>query len=75
MTECNAINGDPCQCPGCHAEADKMEILYKAGKLNPEPEPEDCDHWEHENGYCIDCGESVLDKLIGDAERRYEGDR
>jgi hypothetical protein len=43
--------------------------------VEPEEIEEDCLHDDHEGGVCIDCGEDVLNKLIGEAESRYEGDR
>jgi hypothetical protein len=38
-------------------------------------EEEECMHDEHDHGFCLDCGEDIMDKLIGQAEAYGEGDR
>lgn len=37
--------------------------------------PDCCEHFEHDHGYCLDCGEDCLDVLVGRAESYYEIDR
>jgi len=36
---------------------------------------EECIHWEHDHGICMECGEDILDDLVGAAEAHFEGDR
>jgi hypothetical protein len=36
---------------------------------------EECEHDEHENGYCVDCGKDIMNQLIMGAEANSEGDR
>lgn len=36
---------------------------------------EECIHWEHDHGVCMECGEDITDSLVGKAEDAYEGER
>lgn len=36
---------------------------------------EECIHWEHDHGVCMDCGEDRTEHFIAAAESAYEGDR
>ena len=73
--ECIADLDTPCDCPKCLIHAATMEAEYDAGKLDPVEDEEECEHDEHEHGYCIDCGEDVIDDLVGRAEDSLNEDR
>lgn len=34
-----------------------------------------CQHYEHDHGICLDCGEDRTEDLAADAEYAFEGDR
>ncbi len=48
--------------------------VYDAIK-SKEQDEEECEHWEHDHGHCLDCGEDITDRLVAAAEAAYEGDR
>ena len=74
-SECIADVDSPCNCPKCEAYEIKMKAEYDAGKLDPVEDEEECEHWEHDHFICMDCGEDVIDDLVGRAEDSLNGDR
>jgi hypothetical protein len=72
---CIADVDSPCDCPKCIAYMATMEAEYKAGKLDPKEDEEECEHWEHDHYICMDCGKDCINDFIGDAESAFEGDR
>ena len=36
---------------------------------------EECQHDEHDHGYCLDCGEDIMNNLVGQCEDSLNGDR
>jgi Fe2+ or Zn2+ uptake regulation protein len=36
---------------------------------------EECNHDEHDHGFCLDCGKDITNQLIMAAEANSEGDR
>lgn len=65
---------------GQHEET--VEYFNRVLQLAADDEPakeieeeDECQHDEHDHGYCLDCGADIMDSLVADAESRYEGDR
>jgi hypothetical protein len=50
-------------------------INAAAGISSDDDEEEECMHWEHDHGVCMDCGEDRTEHFAGMAEDAFEGDR
>ena len=64
--DCIADQDTPCDCPKC---------IINAATMKAEEDEEECEHDEHDHGYCLDCGEDVLNDLVGRSEDSLNEDR
>ena len=63
------------------AEISNIQNALDLKKVNEElaeassDDEEECIHWEHDHGVCMECGEDITESLAGAAEAYFEGDR